>query len=284
MPHRIVCMAILAAWSYSTFALFNRDILPRLLIGPPPDLLSVARANADSGTSRWSILVSDDPDGVNLRSVGQVETQVRRARDGWVSLRSDAWFDSEEMLKGTPLSDSLRERVELDAAFDIDYRGNLESFRASVSFAGLGADALVLTGTVRNNELEVKALGLANWSKSFPYEPREIVQSPLAPVDRMPNLQVGQRWKSRIVSPITGQVSQVETTVERRRLISWDGNPVTTFEVVSRFGLLSARTWVRADDGLVLRQEAPLPLVRIVLERLPERFIGPSEPSEVLEP
>src|SRR5690606_24878012 len=118
MPNRFVCMAILAAWSYAAFALVHRDILPRLLIGPPPDLLAVARANADSGLSRWSILVADDKDQANLRSIGQVETLTRHSRDGWVSLRSKAWFDPEELLKGTLLDQSLRERVELDAVFE----------------------------------------------------------------------------------------------------------------------------------------------------------------------
>lgn len=282
MPHRFVSLAILAVWAYFSWALVQRDILPGLLIGPAPDLLAVAQANSEALRSRWSILVADDADISNLRAVGQVESQSRRSRDGWVSLRSKAWFDSEELLKGTPLETSLRERVELDAVFEIDHRGNLESFRASVSFEGLGDESMVLSGSVRNNELQVKAHGLIRWERSFPYQPREMVQSPLAPVDRLPNLQVGQRWRSQLVSPITGQVSQAEVSVERRRVITWDSNPVSTFEVVTRFGLLSARTWVRAEDGLVLRQEAPLPLVRIVLDRLAERYIGPGVTTEDL--
>jgi hypothetical protein len=38
---------------------------------------------------------------------------------------------------------------------------------------------------------------------------------------------------------------------------------------------LSMRTWVRYDDGVILRQEVPFPFVRLVLERRPE-------PDEVL--
>ena len=50
-------------------------------------------------------------------------------------------------------------------------------------------------------------------------------------------------------------------------------SPVTTLEVVTQMTPLTARTWVR-PDGLVLRQEVPFPFVRLMLERLPERFIG----------
>jgi hypothetical protein len=101
-----------------------------------------------------------------------------------------------------------------------------------------------------------------------------MVQHEFGPLDRMPGLQVGQRWKSQVVSPLTGKVESVQTSVERKRIISWDGNPVTTLEVVSRFSLLTARTWIR-PDGLVLRQEVPFPLARIILERIPKRYIGP---------
>ena len=52
----------------------------------------------------------------------------------------------------------------------------------------------------------------------------------------------------------------------RRGLIHWDGNPVTTFEVVHRTSPFSMKTWVRTD-GVILRQEIPFPFVRLVLER-----------------
>jgi hypothetical protein len=62
--------------------------------------------------------------------------------------------------------------------------------------------------------------------------------------------------------------------VEGRRVITWDGNPVTTLEVVMRMAPFTARTWVQ-PDGLVLRQEVPFPFGKVQLERLPDRYIGP---------
>ena len=50
----------------------------------------------------------------------------------------------------------------------------------------------------------------------------------------------------------------------------WDNTVVTTLEVVQHLTPISARTWVR-PDGLVLRQEMPFPLVKLILERLPDR-------------
>jgi hypothetical protein len=78
------------------------------------------------------------------------------------------------------------------------------------------------------------------------------------------------RWESQVVSPLTGNVESVRVEVARRNvMVHWDGSPVPTLEVVTRFKTMKARTWVR-EDGLVLRQEVPLVFVTLVLERLPE--------------
>jgi hypothetical protein len=156
--------------------------------------------------------------------------------------------------------------------YDVDPSGNLDSFRAAVRIQGTRDDLLTLVGSVRKNNLEVEAFGpmhLLNWQKSFPYQPRGMVQNALGPIDRMPGLQVGQRWKSRMISPITGRVEEVRVEVAGKHLITWDSNPVWTLEVVTHVPPLTARTWVR-PDGLVLRQEAPFPFVRVFLERQPE--------------
>jgi hypothetical protein len=283
MPSRFASIAILVAWMVSLAMLLQRDVLPDLLIGPPPDLRTITRAGGagphpeDDGLVRWSILVADDKDAEDLRTVGLVETNARRAKDGWFRMMSTAWFDAGALLKGSALGAIQNERVEIRGVSDIDPVGNLDSFRASVRLQGVDRDALVISGQVRHNDLEVQAQGMSpmlNWARRFPYQPRQMVQHEFGPMGHMPGLQVGQRWKSQVVSPLTGQVESAQIAVERKRIISWDGNPVTTLEVVTRFSLLSARTWVRSD-GLVLRQEVPFPLARIILERIPKRFIGP---------
>jgi hypothetical protein len=278
MPHRLVCLAILAAWSWAAVALFRRDVLPDLLVGPPPDFRTVARAQGDEERpSRWIIQVADPGKEAQPRPVGQVDTQGSRTRDGWYRLESIAWFDSAGLLSGTPLAAAGRDRIEIRSLLQVDPSGNLDSLRAVVRIGGEPRDLVVISGAVRGNELVISVQGnvpLLGGTRRFPYQPHEMVQSDLGPIDRMPGLQVGQRWVTRVVSPLTGRVERVDVAVERRRLITWDAAPVSTFEVVTRSPLLAARTWVR-PDGLVLRQELPFPLVRLMLERLPDRYIGP---------
>ena len=85
-----------------------------------------------------------------------------------------------------------------------------------------------------------------------------------------PGLQVGQRWDSAGGQPVhrPGRARSGSRS-QRRTLIHWNSEPVSTLEVVQHAGPLTARTWVR-PDGLVLRQEVPFPFVELVLERQPE--------------
>src|SRR3954449_7028019 len=103
MPHRLICIAILVCWGGAATALFPRARLPIQLVGPPPDMRTVALAEDDSRPVRWAILVPEAEDGEEARSVGQATPRAERKRDGWFAMHSDAWIDSGELLKGTPL-------------------------------------------------------------------------------------------------------------------------------------------------------------------------------------
>jgi hypothetical protein len=101
------------------------------------------------------------------------------------------------------------------------------------------------------------------------YEPRSVVHDGLGPLDRLPGLHVGQRWETRVVNPLSGQVDRVRVEVLRRTLIHWNGEPVSAFEVVLHGTGIEGRTWVR-PDGLILRQEVPFLIARLVFKRIPD--------------
>jgi hypothetical protein len=115
------------------------------------------------------------------------------------------------------------------------------------------------------------AMSLVHWTKSIPYESRGMIQNSIGPIDRLPGLQVGQRWSTRVVNPLTGLVEVVKVEVTGKHSIQWDNALVPTLEVVQHLPGISARTWVR-KDGLVLRQELPVSIFKhLILERLPDR-------------
>jgi hypothetical protein len=278
MPPRLVCVAILLYWAVAASALIQRDVLPELTFVRPPDLRTIAHAEENGGPVRWSVEVIDNPlSPENRRSVGQALTESRRRPDGCVEITSSVSFDAGGLLKGTPLGSRPDENVEVTSHYQIDPSGNLRSFLARVTTPGDSDDWLRVEGTLKNRAMEIVARGklpILNQTRTLPYPARGLVQNALGPFDRLPNLQVGQRWETQMVSPLTGRVDMVRVDVTKKCVIHWDRSPVTVFEVVYHFNPLFAKTWVR-PDGLILRQEVPFPFVKLILERLPERTTAP---------
>jgi hypothetical protein len=285
MPSRIVSVAILFYWLIAAMRLVTRDLLPELSVGHPPDLRTIASAGGESRPARWSVQVVDNPNSPEgRRTVGQAVTESRRARDGWVEMTSKVSFDSRRLLgsilKGAaypPGGPKADEQVEFVSTYHVDPSGNLQEFHGEVRAAAQPGALWRIDGRLKKNQMmEVVSQGplpFLNKTLTFDYHDRGVVQSQFGPLDRLPGLQVGQRWDERVASPLTNQVETVRAAVERKTVIHWDQGPVATFEVVHHSKAASARTWVR-PDGLVLRQEVALPMLRVVLDRIPEPTPG----------
>lgn len=274
MPPRLVCVAILLFWVVAASNLIRRDVLPELGFVRPPDLRTIATVEADAGPSHWSVEVIDNPlSPESRRTIGHAETSSIRDSNGWLVTSSRVTFGAGGLLKGTPFAQNADEQLAVLSRYHIDPSGNLRTFDVLVKSASDPEELLQVEGRLKDRTFEIVSRGrlpILNQTRSFPYAPRGLVQNSLSPFDRLPNLQVGQRWETRMVSPLTGRVETARVEVTRRCMIHWENGPVSTFEVVHHVAPLSAKTWVR-PDGLVLRQEVPFPFVKLVLERIPDR-------------
>ncbi len=285
MPSRFVSLAILVYWCIAAFCLLTWEVLPELTLGYPPDLRAIAVAGESAKPVTWSIQIIDDPKAPDVRrTVGSAVTTSKRMPDGWFELTSRLKFDAGALLKGTAIATWASVRLELFSVYRVHPSGNLRSFDMKVTPVDSSEALFTVQGRLKGGVMEVVSKGpvpMLNRELSFAYEPRSVVHDALGPLDRLPGLHLGQRWDTRVVNPFTGQVEVVRVEVRRRELIHWDGEPVSAFEVVQHSGPLTARTWVRSD-GVILRQEVPLPFVRVVLERLPDA--APSTPNEGAAP
>jgi len=193
-------------------------------------------------------------------------------------------FDAGDLLRNTVFATRLSVRIHIDSNYRVDPSGNLHDFDLRVKSREFDDELIEIQGQVKGNTMEIVSRGpmeILNKDLKFDYEPRSVVQDVLGPFDRLPGLQVGQRWESRIINPFTGKVDSVRAHVVRRTVIDWDANPVNAFEVEQKMSGLSMKTWVRTD-GVILRQEVPFPFVRtMLLERRPEdtRTLGAPVPS-----
>jgi hypothetical protein len=279
MPNRVICVIILLFWTIAAGTLFTRDILPGLLLGPPPDLRSLSQADEASGPTRWAINSYEDGKIRTIRSVGQIITESKRKSDGWIRMTSKAWLDTGELLRGTAFEKNS-EKIGITSACEIDTAGNLQNFRVAVRLAELGdGEIMSLDGHLKKDMMEVitrSPLAGFNSTKSIPYQPRGIVQNTFSPLDRMPGLQVGQTWETEVISPIFGSVQKCRVQVVGTEHIIWGGSSTLTLKVVTEMRPISAATWIR-PDGLVLRQEIPtLNRLKLILERLADDDPKPS--------
>jgi hypothetical protein len=266
-------LAILVYWCVAAFFLLTWEILPEFNLGYPPDLRAIASAGQVGKPVRFSIQVIDNPKSPDIRrTVGEAITTSRRQPDGWYELSSRVSFDAGGLLEGKAPGVRSSVQLDLESTYRVDTRGNLRAFDVKGAPRDATETLFTVTGRLHGGLMEVVSKGplpVLNQKFSFPYEPRSVVQDALGPIDRLPGLHLGQRWETRIISPFSGQVEKVRVEVRRRDLIHWNGEPISALEVVQHAGPISASTWVR-PDGMILRQEVPFPLVRLVLERLPD--------------
>lgn len=279
MPTRATCLAIVLYWLVAAGGLLSREVLPDLLSGSPPDMRSISLAEEVQPPKpvKWRIQVEEEAKpgkAAALRQVGEVTTLWSRTEDGGFRLDTDTQVESESLLKSTPFPATENVRLMIPSHFLIDPGGNLVSFQAKVSAYPDPKPWVTLDGEVnkakKTIDLKTKSIvPMLAIRKSLPYEPRGMIQSSIGPIDRLPGLRIGQRWKSKVVDPLSGRIESMQVEVARNRVIQWGANPVTVLEVVQSMSSVTARTWVR-PDGLVIRQEMPLPFVKILIERVPE--------------
>jgi hypothetical protein len=282
MPSRLTSLGILIYWSIAAFCLLTWDVLPELTLGYPPDLRAIALAGDSTRPVRWSIQVMDDPRAPEARRpVGEAVTSSTRQADGWYEMASRVEFDAGGLLRGTPFATRASIRLRIESRYHVDPSGNLQNFEVQVRSREFADELILVKGQLKGKKMEIVSRGpvpMLNQHLAFDYEPRSVVHDVLGPLDRLPNLHVGQRWESRVINPFSGQVDRVRVEVKQRTVIHWDGNPVPAFEVVQHVAPMSMRTWVR-DDGVILRQEVPFPFVRLILDRRGEEAAPAPAPA-----
>jgi hypothetical protein len=287
MPSRFASLGILIYWSIAAFLLLTWDVIPELTLGYAPDLRAITVAGDSTRPVRWSVQIVDDPrHPEDRRTVGESVTASSRRPDGWFELTSHVDINAGGLLKGTAFASRSSERLAVESLYLVDNSGNLKSFDLRVAAKDSAGSLMTVTGKVKGGKMEIVSRGpveVLNQNLTFDYEPRSVVHDVLGPMDRLPGLHVGQRWESRVINPFSGKVDTVRVEVVRRGLIHWEGNPVTTFEVVHRTSPFSMKTWVRTD-GVILRQEIPFPFVRMVLERRGEMDAGIPNSTTITKP
>jgi hypothetical protein len=285
VPPRFLTLTIVAFWLATTGWLFYRDLWPQLRPGePPPYAIDLADEVQDPNPIRWTVKRSGT-------MIGQARTKVKyRADDDTFELHGELSSSDKKKpyieLFGGPVGVKLQKlsvmyrvtrtgmlrEIVTDAAAHLEGPHGLE-FQLGAHMEGEVADRRFLPR------------GSFTWPggrTEMPMEPVEVsatgtVLNSLHPANRINGLRPGQHWRVPVVDPladavgaavaakmkfnVSGLLSEPRVldaeVLPAVQILHWNRQDVPCLVIVYRGNRkLSARTWVRQSDGLVLRQEA----------------------------
>jgi hypothetical protein len=277
MPSRRAVALILAFWIATTAYIGYRDLWPRLFAsGPPPVAIDLADEAAQNVPTRWEVKW-------NGKSVGRLRTQM-----SYVDADDTFWFTNQYKPLEVELSGVTVFVPEFTIATRVTRDGQLREQKAhgnvTVKLNGLtvGTVNAKLAGVVADGHLTANfegAMEFAGLEKSMnrTFDPVPVPKgqplNPMQPVNRLVGVTPGREWVVHESNPlndallaVAGElglpprkkeeplVGRVEDDV---RDLDWQGQRVPCRVIeYRRAGELKVRTWVRATDGKVLKQEA----------------------------
>jgi hypothetical protein len=298
MGTRTFNILVVIFWVCAVSWLIKEKVVPELRRGTPPDYLSLGSDQASrEPVVCWTIELVDirqNPSRAAER-LGWAASRVvpRTAGRSELQSRVQLWRVPLSSLGGPVLRGALglagiHENLELgvNSSLHLDNQSKLSRFQSSVMI-GDGPTWCTITGINHQGQLDVSAQLGKNGRQHFGsywLGDESMVGDGNAPNGYMPNLSLGQSWKTRQLSAlkpgvgIDGSSEELEATVVRREEIVWDSHGESCWLVEFRPDAGAGtrfvdhpqrQIWVRPSDGKVLREEIQILNRRLRFVRLP---------------
>lgn len=294
MPSRPTTLAIVLFWLAAVGWVGYRDLWPRLAAsGPPPVAVELGDEASQLVPVKWKVLRGDQRVGwLTTRMTYQDADDTFRLTHKYANLT----FDSGRVRVVFP-EVTLTTRVTRGGALrDQGMAGRMQvQLKTGDEFLTIAEARAEVEGEVRGGvfhsrcDIDSPLLKVKRDLDPVPVPDGQAL-SPLQPVGRIANVRAGQRWVVHEVNPLrdamrsvlTGfvgeqgfglpaeeQESFVATVGDRPEPLAWGKDRAEVMCWVIDYVRKDARvrTWVRADDGRVLRQEASRDGETLALER-----------------
>ncbi|MBM4073255.1 MAG: hypothetical protein FJ271_30685 [Planctomycetes bacterium] len=271
MPPRWLTALIVAFWLGTTGWLVYREVADRVHSGEPPRFAIDLTDEVSANTIAWNVLQKGE-------RVGMGRSWVRRRPDRTFELRSEFRFHEFSVL-------NVLKFRKMTSMYRVDADGHFQALAAEVYFENNPVfDMLEVAGELRDGFVtpRVKCHSGRNVIdmpfKKFKVPERGSVLNPMHLVNKIHDLYDGQTWHIPLLDPFGAQfpgqsMHELKAEVSRDRLV-WQNQATPCFRIDYREPgkKVTARTWVRSNDGLVLQQEAAHEGQEIILQRekLPE--------------
>ena len=295
MPSRPLVVAIILFWLAAVGWVGYRDVWPRLAAsGPPPIAVDLGDEASQLVPVQWQVLRGTDRVGrLTTRMTYQDADDTFRLTHHYKNLTFDfgrvrAVFPDVTLATRVTRAGALREQ---------GMTGRMVvQLRVGDDFTELAAAKAVIEGEVRDGvfhsrcDIDSPILQAKRDLDPVPVPDGQAL-SPLQPVGRIANVRGGQRWVVHEINPLRDAMSSllkgfvgqqgfgipdekrevfVAAVGDRPEPLAWGREKAEVMCWVIEYrgaGDARVRTWVRADDGRVLRQEATRDGEQIALER-----------------
>jgi hypothetical protein len=280
MPSRFAVAGIVAFWLVTTGYIAYRDLWPRVFSsGPPPVSIELADEARQNIPAKWTLYR-------NGEKVGRLTTQMKyhdvndsfqftyrytelKLEQGDVTLSaaevvSDVWMTRGGELREQSITGKIKS----------SYRG-LDIAQGTIGVRGVVTKGDMLTGRA---ELKSGLLDIAGDLDPVPVPRGGQPLNPLQPVNRLGGVRGGLEWEVHESNPLQDAMSNllkkklaehgirlpeqkakdslVAQVGRTQQPLNVKGEDVMCWVIEYRRAEPVARTWVRASDGKVLKQEA----------------------------
>ena len=264
---------ILAFWLTMTGWLIHREVVPMMVADISPSYQIDLTDEIGSPMVGWVVFR-------DKKRIGSGTSKINTTEERAFEFRSIFNFDQFH-IGVKPLQVQINQ---IESMYRVTEEGKLQALSAMV-IVHQGA-ALGIRGNVVDDVLDARFFSdnLEHKVGNIDLPQRGSVVNPMHLVNRLRGLHVGQTWKITILDPV--RVVMAELLGEGAKhgmstapllaevkldILEWGGKEVLCYKIeYSEPGKeVSARTWVRKLDGLVLQQDAQHLGVEMSLKRMP---------------
>ena len=264
MPPRMITAGILVFWLAMTALLIQREVVPMMLAEASPNFQPDLTDEIGSPMVGWNIFRDE-------KRIGSATSKVSANNDSTFELRSTFHFDR--------FSIGPAHLRTMENMYRVDRDGKLLAFSTKVSGVFDAAKpafgppdyTIVVEGEVVDEMIEprVNLAGFEHKLDKIHLRQEGSIVNPMHLINRLRGLRPGATWKVKRVDAFDALANQFGGIAKKTKVpdliatvkldtLEWDRKEVACHVIEYRdLGKdVSARTWVRRVDGLVLQQEA----------------------------
>ena len=277
MANRVFVSAVIVLWLGSMSWLMVDKILPSLHEGEAP----IAAGYEPGIPVAWQVYWGDRVVGhaASVRLPGVLNTTNIENR---VVLEDVPLLDLVPALMRRVVGEIGSMKFDAYTRLEFDSLDNFSKFHSRVSLNEI-SPVLDLSGQVNGAFLELKVrFSDVTYEPKVPIANQAALSEALFPDAKLPYMYVGRRWTEEVYNPFRAPTAPVETLdvevtgienlafgEENHRVmrVEFSSQPAPGVPEEAR---LQAIAWVRASDGMVLRQDVIISTSKLRFERLPE--------------